>query len=66
MIGVAAAVVFLAALVRQVRDRLPGSLLADVVLGAGILLIAYQWLVVTQRRCSGSSRTSSTPSSSRR
>jgi hypothetical protein len=47
MIGVAASVVFLAAIVRQVRDRLPASLLADVVLGAGILLIAYQWLMVT-------------------
>lgn len=47
MVGVAAAIIFVAALVRQVRDRLPESMLADVVLGAGILVIAYQWLVVT-------------------
>ena len=47
MIGVAAGMVFVAALVRQVRDRLPGSMLADVVLGSGLLLIAYQWLTIT-------------------
>ena len=47
MVGVAAAVVFVAALVRQIRDRLPESMLAEVVFGAGILFIAYQWLVVT-------------------
>ena len=47
MVGVAAAVVFVAALVRQIRDRLPQSMLAEVVFGAGILFIAYQWLVVT-------------------
>ncbi len=47
MVGLAAALIFFAALVRQVRDRLPGSLLAEVVLGAGVLIVAYQWLMVT-------------------
>ena len=47
MAGVAAAIVFVAALVRQIRDRLPESMLAEVVFGAGILFVAYQWLVVT-------------------
>ena len=47
MVAVAASLVLVAGLVRQVRDRLPGSLLAEVVLGAGILVIAYQWLMVT-------------------
>ena len=47
MVGLEAALLFFAALVRQVRDRLPGSLLAEVVLGAGVLIVAYQWLMVT-------------------
>lgn len=47
MLGVGAALILVPALVRQVRDRLPGSLLADVVLAAGILVIVYQWLMVT-------------------
>lgn len=47
VIALAAAMVFVPALVRQVRDRLPGSMLADVVLFAGLLVLAYQSLVVT-------------------
>jgi hypothetical protein len=46
MVGIAAALIFVPALARQVRDRLPNSLLADAVLGAGLLVIIYQWLVV--------------------
>jgi hypothetical protein len=47
MVSLAAALVFVAALVRQVRDRLPASLLAEVVLASGLLVITYQWLVIT-------------------
>jgi hypothetical protein len=46
VIALAASMVFAPALVRQVRDRLPGSILADVVLFAGLLVIAYQSLVL--------------------
>jgi hypothetical protein len=47
MVGVAAGMVFVAALVRQVRDRLPTSLLAEVVFASGLLVVIYQWLVIT-------------------
>lgn len=47
VLALAAALVFVPALVRQVRDRLPGSLLAEVVLGSGLLVLAFQSLVVT-------------------
>jgi hypothetical protein len=47
MVAIAAALIFFAALTRQVRDRLPGSLLADLVLVASVLVIAYQWLITT-------------------
>jgi hypothetical protein len=47
VVALAAALVFVPALVRQVRDRLPGSLLADVVLLSGLLVLAYQSLVMT-------------------
>lgn len=47
MLAIAAALVFFAGLTRQVRDRLPGSLLADLTLGAALLVLAYQLLVTT-------------------
>jgi hypothetical protein len=47
MVSLAAALFFVAGMVRQIRDRLPASLLAEVVLGAGLLVIIYQWLVIT-------------------
>jgi hypothetical protein len=47
MVAVAAALVFFAALTRQVRDRLAASLLADLVLVSGLLVVAYQWLITT-------------------
>lgn len=47
VIALSAAIVFVPALVRQVRDRLPGSLLADVVLCSGLLVLAYQSLALT-------------------
>lgn len=47
MAAVAAALVFFAALTRQVRDRLAGSLHADLVLAAGILVVFYHWLITT-------------------
>jgi hypothetical protein len=47
MLAIAAALVFFSAATRQVRDRLPGSLLADLVLLAGVLVVAYQWLITT-------------------
>jgi hypothetical protein len=46
MVSVTAGLILVPALARQVRDRLPGSLLADAVLGAGLLVILYQWLMV--------------------
>jgi hypothetical protein len=36
--------VFTAALARLVRNRLPGSLLADLVIGAGVLVVLRLWL----------------------
>lgn len=47
MVAVTAALVFFCALTRQVRDRLPGSLLADLLLASGILVVAYHWLITT-------------------
>lgn len=47
MVALAAGLVFVAALARQIRDRLPRSLLADAVLGAGLLVLVAQWLTVT-------------------
>ena len=47
MLAVSAALVFFVALTRQARDRLPGSLLADLVLAAGVLVVAYHWLITT-------------------
>ncbi len=47
MAAIAAALVFFSALTRQVRDRMPGSLLADLVLAASVLVVAYQWLITT-------------------
>ena len=38
MLAIAAALVFFAGLTRQVRDRLPGSLLADLTLGPALLV----------------------------
>jgi len=47
MLGITAALIFFAALTRQVRDRLPRSLLGDVVFSSGLLVVIYQWLMTT-------------------
>jgi hypothetical protein len=46
LIALAATLVFVAALARQVRDRLPQSLLPDLVLLSGALVLVYQLLYV--------------------
>jgi hypothetical protein len=47
LIGVVAALMFIACLTRLVRTRLPESMLADTVLAGGILLTIVYWLTVT-------------------
>ncbi len=47
MLGITAALIFFAALTRQVRDRLPRSLFGDVVFSSGLLVVIYQWLMTT-------------------